>query len=261
MAKAKQKHPIRRIRDALKITPEELNIREYATADGFAKLIGRSPSHLRNVECGSIDNWENLAELIERKTKVSSKWLLSKPKPEAPVLDVEGNPWKAERYLDRLAPKDKMPDWRFLLKRNPGVIPELIAQMIKAQIILEMSFGHENSIANMNSLFHRMETFHNPGLKDVLPRVMDVSSESMLNRAMNPKIGLDQKSAEDVAALYGIDFGNATLVQLEKLLDGEGYGWASKLQHLPDKGLLADARSFYARKYRKRQLGEADNEE
>lgn len=251
MAKAKSIHPIRMVRNALKETPEDLRLRQYATAEGFSKLIGRSSSLIRNVECGVTSRWDDLARLIELKTKVSKDWLLSAPKEGDPIQDRQGRPWKPERDLDPLAPRKNMPDWRFLLKENPALIPELISQAIKAQLILDMSYGHENNIGNMISLFDRIGTFINPGTESLVDGVVRGEVErSMGNRAWSRRSSRNEDSDADIESFYGVDLRDLTLEKIKKLLDGEGFGWASKLEHLPQRGILADAGKFYDRKYR-----------
>ncbi|MEI7908088.1 MAG: hypothetical protein WCK77_00500 [Verrucomicrobiota bacterium] len=261
MAKGKSAHPVRLVRDALKNTPEELKLRQYATAAGFARLLGRSPSLVRNVECGITRRWDALALLIEQKTKVSRQWLLSSPKEGDPIQDVRGKPWVPARYLDPLAPRDNMPDWRFLLHEDPTSIPDLIAKTIRAQLILELSFALENGISNMVSLFFRMGTFANPGLKSVLNDQRNRVENSMGNRVWSRSPDQGKHQDLDLEARYGIHLNSLTLEQMERVLQGEGVGWASKLQHLPEEGILADAAKFYAKRYPNSQSSEMDDDE
>lgn len=249
MAKTKPKHPIRRVRDLLKDAPEHLDLRRHATASGFAKLIGRSPSHLRNVECGSVENWENIAQQIERRTKVSSKWLLSNPKPGDPVQDVNGEPWMPERHLDRLAPKEGMPDWRYLLEHDPVMIPKLMAHLVEAQIVLEISLGRDGFIASMIDLFARKRTFQNPAMKKVLSDFGDVNRQSSIDKAMASKRPLVSLSGNDIKRAYGAKLESAKIEDIVEIVDLQGCGWAKKPGGLPDNGLLADACVFYDKIY------------
>ncbi len=250
MAKTKLKHPIRRVRDSLKQAPKEFGLRKYATANGFAKLLGRSPSHLRNIECGTIDNWEHIASLIEKKTKVSSKWLLTETDPNAPILDINGKVWKPERHMDPLASRLGMPDWRFLLQRNPVAIPEIISRTIKAQIILEMTFGDDESLSSMVSFFENAWIFRNPATEQVLSDVVKKSSDQMLEMAFNA----NKNDGAHLEQKYGIKLAEADIDDLEKILDGEGYGWANSnlddIDNLPKGSMLKEARQHYQKKKR-----------
>lgn len=261
MAKSKSVHPVRRVRDALKNTPAELRLRQYATAAGFARLLGRSPSLVRNVECGITESWHGLALLIEQKTMVSKEWLLSSPKAGDPIQDVRGRMWIPERYLDPLAPRPNMPDWRFLLNEDPASIPDLVATTIRAQLILELSFALENGAANMVSLFYRMGTFVNPGLRSVLDYQRGRVENAMGKRAWNRSTDQERHQDLDLEARYGVHLTSLTLEQMEKVLEGEGVGWASKLQQLPEDGILADAGKFYAKRYRNSRLSEMEDDE
>lgn len=236
-------------------------MRQYATAAGFARLLGRSPSLVRNVECGITRRWDGLALLIEQKTKVSKEWLLSSPKEGDLIQDVRGKPWIPARYLDPLAPRDNMPDWRFLLHEDPTSIPDLISKTIRAQLILELSFAVENGISNMISLFSKMGTFTNPGLKSVLSDQRKRVENSMGNRAWSRSSDQGRGQDLDLEARYGVHLKSLTLEQIAKVLEGEGVGWASKLQHLPEDGILADAGRFYAKRYPNSRSSEMEDDE
>ena len=249
MEKIKLKHPIRRVRDLLKNTPEHLRLRRHATATGFARLIGKSASHLRNVECGSVQNWDNLAHQIERRTKVSSKWLLSNPKPEDPVMDVYGEQWKPERYLDRLAPREGMPDWRYLLEHDPAIIPRLMAHLVESQIVLEISLGHDDFVASMIELFSRNRTFQNPAMKRVLSNFGNLNRESSIDRAMAAARTLAPQKEKDIERILRNKLESARIEDLINIVAIEGCGWVPKIGDLPKNGLLADAVIFFAKMY------------
>lgn len=259
MAENKPKHPVRRVRDLLKDAPDYLHLEKHATASGFARLIGRSASHIRNVECGSVQNWENLAQQIEKRTKVSSKWLLSNPKPEDPVMDVNDEPWLPERHLDRLAPKEGMPNWRYLLDHDPALIPKLMAHLVEAQIVLEISLGRDGFIASMIDLFAKKRTFQNPAMKKVISDFGEVNCPSSIDKAMASKRHQVSLSGYDIKRTHGAKIESAKIEDIVEIVDLQGYGWA-KIGGLPDNGLIADAGVFYDKIYPEEASSIADTE-
>jgi hypothetical protein len=155
-------HPIKRIRQSLKTAPEDSGLRQFSSSQGFAAWIGRSASLIRNVECGIMPKWERLAKLIEAKTGVSAKWMLSSPSPTDPIIDVYGKLWLASDWLDPLAGGDgKSPNWRALLKTSPESVQRIVVRMVEAQIRLEMSTGSNDFLVSVITLLQDFHAFDN----------------------------------------------------------------------------------------------------
>jgi transcriptional regulator with XRE-family HTH domain len=249
MPPAKPIHPIRRIRQALKASPEEIGLRQYATSAGFAKFLGRSSSLIRNVECGITTNWTSLAEHIEDKTRVSCEWLLSQPGPESPILDIGGRPWNPVRELDPLRPRQGMLDWRLLLNTCPGTLPSFIGQLVEAQLIIEMSLGHHFLLEDIVSSFGRCGTFQNPALRELALKAAKNLTEDVDNKLWGKNTSTtdrpDKKVDKKLARRSKTAGEPLTLEQIQDLLNEEGYGWTARLPHLASKGILGAAKMFY----------------
>jgi hypothetical protein len=245
MRSSKPLHPVRRIRDALKATPKEFGLREYATSAGFAKLLGRSSSLIRNVECGVTKKWDSVADLIQRKTRVSRKWLLSEPKPEDPILDVSGRPWNPGRELDPLRPRRDMPDWRMFVENCPGVLPDLVAEIVKAQLTLELSLGRTEFLEVLISSMARSCSFENPALK----RYTDHNVRTVYEEGAARKMWRRSQSHDyfDVVVerLQKEGTASLTLDGMNEILKDGDFGWAAKLRESATEGVIKLAREFY----------------
>lgn len=253
MSKPKRVHPIRRVREALKTTPEEMGLRQYATGTGFAKFLGRSSSLIRNVECGITTNWENLAATIQRKTDVSSKWLLSDPKPDVPILDVHGRQWSPSRALDPLRPRKGMPDWRQLVETCPGVLPGIIAEFVKAELVLELSLGNHRFLENLVTLLHRAYTFENPALEGVVQKASSewniARQEALWKIGQRETNSLNQEVGYDLAQLQKEGSDRLTLEKMQYFLGEEGFGWTAKLPDSAREGIIEQAKEFNRQKF------------
>jgi hypothetical protein len=237
-------HPIRRVRDAFKNTPLELDLRKFSTAEGFAKFLGRSTSFIRNVECGVIDRWDQLATLVQRKTRVSRQWLLSNPGMDNPILDVDGNEWEAGFQLDPLAPHGNMPDWRQLVHLSPASIPDFVAEAIKVHLIWQLSLGVENGLAFIIGSLRRMNTYESPALVELVTsqkcEVRDRVSEKIWARRKESRV---QRS--DLEKRFKIDLSSIKTEVAEKILQEQGFGWIGRLDNVPKAGLIPQMLKFY----------------
>jgi hypothetical protein len=237
-------HPIRRVRDAFKDTPLELDLRKYSTAEGFAKFLGRSTSFIRNVECGVIERWDQLASLVQRKTRVSMQWLLSNPSMDDPILDVDGNKWEAGFQLDPLAPHGNMPDWRQLMQLSPASIPNFIAESIKFQLVWELSLGVDNGLARIIGSMLRLNTYESPALVQLVDHqkceVRDRVSEKIWARRKESRV-----LRSDLEARLKIDLNSIQTEVVEMILQDQGFGWIKRLDSVPKSGLLPQMLKFY----------------
>lgn len=138
MPLAKRVHPVKRIRQALEISPEKSGLRIFATSKGFASLIDRSVSSVRNVESGSTKKWDRLANQIEMKTGVSAEWMLSNPDPTKPILGVDGKPWRPENAMDPLEGNNTGWNWNMLLDINPESVVRLATKMVETRLTLDL---------------------------------------------------------------------------------------------------------------------------
>lgn len=176
-------HPIRRVRDALKHTPEELGLRQYSTSARFAEFLGCSSSYVRNVECGITANWTNLALRVEEKTQVSSDWLLSDPDPTAPIMSVHGKEWNPTEALDPLARRKGMPEWRMLMRDCPEILPGVIARMVEAQLSFDLAEDQHDFLVNLVLAFEKRGTFTAPELEPARREMESVVAKGLLSRA------------------------------------------------------------------------------
>ena len=147
-----QSHPIRRIREAFKYTPEAWGLREFQTSAGFAELVGRAPSSIRNVECGQTKKWDRLAKQIERITGVSAAWMLGNPKLSDPILDVDGKPWDPAKHLDYLGGAGSNIDWRLLIMACPRGVVRLATRFVEMKLTKDF-LGDEGSKGNPSTDF------------------------------------------------------------------------------------------------------------
>ena len=170
---SKPAHPIRRVRDALKATPEELGLRRYATSAGFAEFLGCSSSYVRNVECEITEKWEKLASMVEKKTGVSSKWLLSNPDPQQPIMSIHNAEWNPAEALDPLGPREGMPDWRMLVRNCSDMLPGIIAKMVEEQLRYDLREGRDRFLTNLVRAFEERGTFR---LFELIPAKREIHS-------------------------------------------------------------------------------------
>ncbi len=237
-------HPIRRVRDAFKNAPLELDLSKYSTAEGFAKFLGRSTSFVRNVECGVIERWDQLATLVQRKTRVSKEWLLSKPSMNDPILDVDGNKWEAGFQLDPLAPHGNMPDWRQLIQLSPGSIPDFVAESIKFQLTWELSLGVDKGLAYIIGSMRRMNTYESPGLVQLVNHqkceVRDRVSEKIWARRKDSRV-----LRSDLEKRFKVDLNYIKTEVAERILQDEGFKWIRRLDNVPKVGLIPEMLKFY----------------
>ena len=171
--KSEPSHPIRRVRDALKTTPEELGLRRHSTSAGFAEFLGCSSSYIRNVECGITENWVKLASLVEKKTGVSSDWLLSNPDPQQPIMVIHNTEWNPTEVLDPLGPREGMPDWRMLVRNCPDMLPGVIAKMVEEQLRYDLREGRDRFLTNLVRAFEESGTFR---LSELIPAKREIHS-------------------------------------------------------------------------------------
>lgn len=92
-------HPLKILRRFLKGHPE---LREAATQEGFAKLVGCSRSLVRAVEQGQTRMTMKFARKVQAMTGVSLVWLAAKQDPGHPIPGGDGEPITHSGILDRI---------------------------------------------------------------------------------------------------------------------------------------------------------------
>ena len=172
MPLSKRPHPVKRIRQALEISSERSGLRMFATSRGFASLIDRSVSSVRNVESGSTKKWDRLAKQIEKKTGISAEWMLSKPDPTEPILAIDGKPWNPEEAMDPLAGRDTGWNWNMLLEVSPESVVRLATKMVETRLSLDLLRKNDSSapvtrggndfLRNLVRLIDDSESFRDP---------------------------------------------------------------------------------------------------
>ena len=78
---------------------ESRELRRYATQRGFAELVGRSESLIRNIESELIDCSYKLADAISDATGVSAAWVMGNMDEAQPIPDRDGGNWTPEMVL------------------------------------------------------------------------------------------------------------------------------------------------------------------
>jgi transcriptional regulator with XRE-family HTH domain len=237
-------HPIRRIREALRNTPDELGLSKYGSAAGFAELIGRSPSLIRNVESGFTPKWGALAELIERKIKVSRDWMLSNPPSNQAIQHVNGGPWDPRKHLDPLAAKEKMPDWREYMRLQPAAIPRLIADLVHGSLVWELSMGWDDEIRKIVSRISNGGYYHNPGMQELVERQTQQIAQSVMERLWESR-SEGPIIRHELERHLGVDLDTITIEQAERVLEAYGTGWIHRLDSMPERGPLSKLSKFY----------------
>ena len=172
MPSAKSLHPVKRIRQELENSSEKSGLRMFATSAGFASLIDRSASSVRNVESGSTKKWDRLAKQIEKKTGVSAEWMLSDPNPARPILAINGKPWNPEEGMDPLAGGDTGWNWNMLLEVSPESVVRLATKMVEVRLSLDLLRENDSSapvtrggndfLRNLVRLIDESESFRDP---------------------------------------------------------------------------------------------------
>ena len=144
----------------------------FATCEGFASLIDRSASSVRNVESGSTKKWDRLASQIEMKTGVSADWMLSNPDPTEPILAIDGKPWIPEKAMDPLEGKNTGWNWNILLEVNPESAVRLATKMVETRLSLDLlrpndassrvTHGGSDFLRRLVRLIDESESFQDP---------------------------------------------------------------------------------------------------
>lgn len=175
MRDEKRSHPLRRVREAFHKAPEASGLRKHHTSAGFAKLIGRAASSIRNVESGQTKKWDRLAMRIEDKIGVSADWLLGQPDPRLPILGTDGEPWAPEKFLDYLGGAAGELDWRVLMSKSPEKTVKLAASVVEMKLkndILGLPEAGETPshlfLADLVELLDRHQCFENKEVTGLL---------------------------------------------------------------------------------------------
>lgn len=244
MKKNRESHPVRRVRDILKNTPEEYKLRQYGTAAGFAELMECSTSWIRNVECRATENWVSLAKKIEKKTNISADWLLTNPPPDEPVLDRGGSVWNPIEQLDPLAACDGMPNWRKLRQHAPSVIPDLVSDDLRVMLIWELSLGRDETLSSVISICKQLRSYKFSALS-----AMRESHEHMIGKAFASRVFVNHKGARVLAGDLESRL-NVNLLQLStddaaRILEDQGAGWILRLDKLPGSGLIIEMMNLH----------------
>lgn len=247
MSESKPHHPIRRIREVLKNTPEELGLSKYGSAAGFAKLIGRSPSLVRNVESGFTPKWGALAELIERKVGVSREWMLSEPGERDPIRHVKGGLWDPRKHLDPLAAKDKMPDWREVQRLQPAAVPRMIAELLHGVLVWEASWGVNIELEKIVSRFTIGGLYHHPGMQALIERQANEIASAVSERLWQSRSG-GPILREELERRMGINLDAITIQEAERILEEHGMEWIRRLDSIPECGPISKFSQFYRMK-------------
>lgn len=244
MSESKPLHPIRRIREALKNTPEDLGLRKYGSAAGFAGLVGRSPSLVRNVESGFTPKWGALAELVERKIKVSREWMLSEPGEKDPIRHVMGGLWDPRKHLDPLAAKDKMPDWREVMRLQPAAIPRIMADIVHGALVWDLSIGSDHELRQVVSRFIQGGHYHHPGMQELIECQSKEIARSVTERLWESR-SEGQISREELELRMGINLDAISIQEAERILEEHGMGWIERLDRVPEHGPISKFSQFY----------------
>ena len=232
-------HPVRRVRDLLKNTPEAYGLRQYSTAAGFAEMMECSASWIRNVECRATENWVSLAKRIEKKINVSADWLMSNPAPDEPVLDRSGKVWSPIDNLDPLAACDGMPDWRKLSQQAPSALPDLLLNDLRTMLVWELSLGLQDTVASVISIFKSHKTYK----ISVMTEMRDLH-EQVIGKAFSSRVYAERNGMrvfpDDLESRLGVDLNRLTTKDAARILEDQGSGWILRLNPLPKTGPIIE---------------------
>jgi hypothetical protein len=100
MRKSTLQHPLAILRTGLELGQKE-----------FGEKVGRHWRTIQSIELGKLPLSTKLAERVCDETGVNFQWLMN-GKPDAPIIDERGLPWKREAFFD--AQGRKVPPWAAL---------------------------------------------------------------------------------------------------------------------------------------------------
>lgn len=145
-------HPLRKLRRELAHSGAP-HLKKVATQKGFAELVGRSESLIRNVESRIIECSTSLAALISEKTGVSSDWLLGSD-PAGEIRSADGSRWSPSCF-PRQPVSSKEVAWNNLIfdadARSVG-IAELLGEMTKIAIDLSRKRRSDSFLKGLGRL-------------------------------------------------------------------------------------------------------------
>lgn len=237
--KNREPHPVRRVRDILRNTPEEFQLQQFGTAEGFAELMECSTSWIRNVECRATENWVSLAKKIEKKTNISADWLLGNPPPDEPVMDRSGSVWNPIEQLDPLAASDGMPNWRKLHQDAPSVIPDLVSDDLRVMLIWELSIGCDETLSSVIAICKQLRSY-----KFSAVSAMRKSHEQMIGKAFASRVFVNRKGAKvlagDLESRLKVNLLQLSTDDAARILEDQGVGWIRRLDKLPQTGPIIE---------------------
>lgn len=131
------------------------HLKKFGTQKGFAELVGRSESLIRNVESGIIECSAGLAALISERTGVSRDWLLGKD-PADEIRSADGSRWSPTCFPQQIEPvSSKQVAWNNLIfdadARSVG-IAELLGEMTKIAIDLSRKRRSDSFLKGLGRL-------------------------------------------------------------------------------------------------------------
>lgn len=140
-----------------------------------------------------------------------------------------------------------MPDWRHLVATCPGMLPNLMAHIVKAELTLELSLGRSKFLEALVSILARSYTFENPGLREAKYKVEELIEEGTKRKiwSANHQDEIDWMMAE----LQEKGAESFKLDQMEHHLHAGDFGWATKLPNSARGGLIEDAKQFYQKTF------------
>lgn len=147
-------HPLRKLRRELAQSGVP-HLKKFGTQKGFADLVGRSESLIRNVESGIIECSTSLAALISEKTGVSGDWLLGKD-PADEIRSADGSRWSPTCIPRQIEPVSfKQAVWNNLIfdadARSVG-IADLLGEMTKIAIDLSRKRRSDSFLKGLGKL-------------------------------------------------------------------------------------------------------------
>ncbi|MGC4244625.1 MAG: hypothetical protein QM686_20835 [Herbaspirillum sp.] len=179
MPKSDEKHPIRRVREAFKNASLKSGLRQYSSSVGFARLLDRAASSIRNVESGQTKKWDKLAQLVESVTGVSAKWMLEEPKPSDPIVDINGEIWDPENHMDYLGGAGDNLDWRLLMSTSPRGVIKLATKIVELKLSkdlldenVENTEGASDFLADLAKLLAKHSCFQEQDVIDLVGQTL-----------------------------------------------------------------------------------------
>jgi len=144
-------HPVVVLRCRLADDPE---LKTFASQAGFAKLIGRSGSLIRQIESGAMRTSGKLVRAIADRTGVDPAWIsLPEAAMDAPIPARDGGKWEPRMVIDNLRNEERsgtgeITDWLADDSVAVEILAGKIGRKIEAAIKADLAVGEISALTD-----------------------------------------------------------------------------------------------------------------